>query len=390
MGNSLVAGTQRIAEAAQSVSDWFRVISDRINEYVSQHPTMDSIRKFQTATMNKFNAVSDMAYSKVGVITNPDLYAGAIYDAHNYLSEKLVESPLSRVVSADTLQDVSDAIMYKAQYYYKYYDVADNVKVFLEHVRNVAGEYLNTYLNHYIDEALDEFQWKQWDLENGRIEVEVVIPSKLTAVEFAKIKADIQERIEAVLDHMAKYHFNMKELFYLYKPRESFENILPPYKAHALIAGQHIRTFDRRHYDFSSGSCSYLLARDFVDGNFTVYVNYDGKEQSLTVHSNGMTIDIMQDNTVKVDGSKQELPIQHFNTSIIRLGHRVVVTSTLGVEVACDNEHGVCTVEMSGFYFGKTGGLFGTFNNEPSDDFITSNNRNVSDVSEFANSWTSR
>lgn len=160
--------------------------------------------------------------------------------------------------------------------------------------------------------------------------------------------------------------------------------------AQAIIAGQHIRTFDRRHYDFSSGSCSYLLARDFQDGNFTIFVNYDGHDQSLTVHSNGMTIDIARDNTVKLEGSKVELPLQHFNTTITMMGHNVVVSSTLGVEVTCDNVHELCTVEMSGFYFGKTGGLFGTYNNERLDDFTTSENQNVTDVLAFANSWSSR
>lgn len=160
--------------------------------------------------------------------------------------------------------------------------------------------------------------------------------------------------------------------------------------AQAIIAGQHIRTFDRRHYDFSSGSCSYLLARDFQDGNFTVYVNYNGRDQSLTVHSNGMIIDIASDNTVKLAGTKIELPLQHYNTTVTRMGHNVVVSSTLGVDVTCDNVHEFCTVEMSGFYFAKTGGLFGTYNNEPLDDFTTSENQNTTDVLEFANSWTSR
>lgn len=160
--------------------------------------------------------------------------------------------------------------------------------------------------------------------------------------------------------------------------------------AQAIIAGQHIRTFDRRHYDFSSGKCSYLLARDFQDGNFTVFVNYNGDQQSLTVHSNGKTIDIQQDNSVKRDGSKIELPVQFFNTTIIRMGPKIVLVNTLGIKVTCDNMHGLCTVDMSGHYFAKTGGLFGTYNYEPLDDFTTSTNTNSSDVSAFANSWTSR
>ena len=133
-----------------------------------------------------------------------------------------------------------------------------------------------------------------------------------------------------------------------------------------------------------------MLARDFHDGNFTVFVNYDGSEQSITVKSNGKTIDISQDYTVKMDGNKIELPVQFFNTTITRMGAKVILTSALGVEVACDNIHGLCTVEMNGHYFAKTGGLFGTYNYEPLDDWTSSNNQNKTDVLSFANSWTSR
>lgn len=91
-----------------------------------------------------------------------------------------------------------------------------------------------------------------------------------------------------------------------------------------------------------------------------------------------------------MDGSKIELPVEFFNTTIVRMGSKVVLTSKLGVEVICDNMHGLCTIDMSGHYFAKTGGLFGTYNYEPLDDFTTSSNTNTSNVLDFANSWTSR
>jgi hypothetical protein len=385
---SLSAEMNKVAEAMQVVADYLEKVMGKVENYVSEHPVTETLKSVHAAAMNKFNEASDMAYSRVSGLTDPQVYADAIYQAHDYMNDALVNSRLTDVISANTIRSVSDSVMYKLKYYYQYYDVADHVKMFIEHSRNIAAEYLDDYLRHYLDEALNEFEWKQYDLDNGRIEFEMNIPTRYGKVEFARIKANLKQRISAVVDHMAKYHFNMKEMFYMYKP-QSFGQILPPFNAQAIIAGQHIRTFDRRHYDFSSGSCSYLLARDFQDGNFTVSVNYDGQQQSLTVRSNGLTVDIAQDNTVKLDGVKAELPFQHFNTTVTRVGHHVVVSSTLGVEVVCDNEHGLCTVEMSGYYFAKTGGLFGTYNNEPLDDFTTSRNQNVTDVEEFANSWTS-
>lgn len=54
------------------------------------------------------------------------------------------------------------------------------------------------------------------------------IPTRYGSVEFARVKADLKHRVDSVINHMAKYHFNVKEMFYMYKP-QSFGQILPPY-----------------------------------------------------------------------------------------------------------------------------------------------------------------
>lgn len=44
---------------------------------------------------------------------------------------------------------------------------------------------------------------------------------------------------------------------------------------------------------------------------------------------------------------------------------------------------------LSGWYFGKTGGLWGTMNNEPSDDLFTSDGERIkpNNINDFAQSW---
>lgn len=41
-----------------------------------------------------------------------------------------------------------------------------------------------------------------------------------------------------------------------------------------LVGAKNYVTFDRRYYEFQ-GSCTYLLATDFIDRNFTLLVSYD-------------------------------------------------------------------------------------------------------------------
>ena len=59
-------------------------------------------------------------------------------------------------------------------------------------------------------------------------------------------------------------------------------------------------TFDRQFYEYS-GECSYVLAKDLIDGLFTVVVNYDTArhEKSLTVKVDGHTIEVAPGYKVK-------------------------------------------------------------------------------------------
>lgn len=41
-----------------------------------------------------------------------------------------------------------------------------------------------------------------------------------------------------------------------------------------LIGSKHFLTFDQKYYNFE-GSCTYLLANDFDDHNFTMLISYD-------------------------------------------------------------------------------------------------------------------
>lgn len=89
-----------------------------------------------------------------------------------------------------------------------------------------------------------------------------------------------------------------------------------------MIAGnQHYITFDKFSYDFA-GKCSYLLARDFVDGNFTVIVNYgdDHIRKSLTVLTDGKKVDIGNDYKITLDDTKVESPLKVGETVVKREG----------------------------------------------------------------------
>lgn len=79
-------------------------------------------------------------------------------------------------------------------------------------------------------------------------------------------------------------------------------------------------TFDRKFYEYA-GECTYLLARDFINGKFSVSVNYertqDGSaKKSITVATSGKQITISPSGRTAVDGKRSELPLQLDGTTV--------------------------------------------------------------------------
>ena len=152
-------------------------------------------------------------------------------------------------------------------------------------------------------------------------------------------------------------------------------------------------TFDKRFYEYT-GECSYLLARDFINGHFSVIVNYERirdvpTKKSVTVISGDHQFEIFPNAKVLMDGETVlEMPVQMEDTTILRTYHEIRVQNKHGVTVSCNLDRDRCTLEVTGWYYGKTGGLFGTYNNEPVDDFMTPSHIIANNEADFADSWT--
>ena len=88
-------------------------------------------------------------------------------------------------------------------------------------------------------------------------------------------------------------------------------------------------TFDKRFFEFA-GECSYLLARDFINGQFSVVVNYARARdhvvrKSITVLGGGAQFEVMPDGRVNMNGQMVELPVTAGNMVIRRSGNLVIV-----------------------------------------------------------------
>ncbi|XP_078574880.1 apolipophorins-like isoform X1 [Branchiostoma floridae x Branchiostoma japonicum] len=228
----------------------------------------------------------------------------------------------------------------------------------------------------------------QLNLVQGRIAADLHLPFKWHSFEsMPKPYAQMVDMWENQIKPMQNY--SIWDTVYRYKPSSS--NMVPPFMADALISGkQHFLTFDKKHFEFG-GDCSYVLARDMIDGNFSVVLNYHSgsalQKKSLVVVIDEKTYEIFPTGVMKRENQDTELPLQDKNTVIRRDGQRIVVTNSNGVAVTCDLTHDLCNVQVSGWYFGKTAGLFGIYNNEKNDEFTTSDGTTTQDLLQFTNSW---
>merc|ERR1712142_751289 len=142
-----------------------------------------------------------------------------------------------------------------------------------------------------------------YDTAAGILEFDVEIPIALK--ELARIptfdtltsRFDVARR--EVLANAPKLGWTPMDYYHYWMPKTTG---LPPFTATAMVAGnQHFFTFDGSFMEFA-GDCSYVLARDFADGKFTVIANYrrtraGPKRQSISVMAGPNTVEVF--NTFK-------------------------------------------------------------------------------------------
>lgn len=169
---------------------------------------------------------------------------------------------------------------------------------------------------------------------------------------------------------------SLSEAYYTYRPTLNPLDWVPPYKMYGILVDSHnFYTFDRKYYNFN-GACSYVLAQDFVDGNFSLVVNLEGgKFKSILLNDAKDSIELESDMSILVNGKPQDFPVAQGDLSAWRRYDSANLRSASGVFVTCDLKRQVCQFFLSGFYFGKTRGLLGNMNYEQFDDLVLPNGK---------------
>lgn len=154
-----------------------------------------------------------------------------------------------------------------------------------------------------------------------------------------------------------------------------------------VVQGQHIFTFDGKHLTFP-GSCNYLLARDALNGNFTIAGTYvNGFLTELTVADKNDAVTIKKDGGCSVNNAPSEYPVSKKTMTVTKDYNSIQIRSKFGVHVVCSVDLMGCLISINGFYHGQTKGLLGNGNSEPYDDFTLPNGKIVTSEADFGNAY---
>lgn len=86
-----------------------------------------------------------------------------------------------------------------------------------------------------------------------------------------------------------------------FRPTAHLKDLIPPFSKSGVVThGGHFFTFDGRHLSLP-GTCTYVLAQDMQDGNFSVIANFnEGNLVSITV------TELKESITLKSNGNVSE------------------------------------------------------------------------------------
>ncbi|XP_052130121.1 uncharacterized protein LOC113204745 [Frankliniella occidentalis] len=327
-------------------------------------------------------------------------YFDALYDAAFGRYEALNKLPPVAYV-----RKLAGKVYQKALWAWRYYDVTKEIGEGLLWLLHQVELGLSDLVNHMDASAsatptLEPSSSLYLDKEKGLFEYTQSLPVHWHGFdrlpEFQEL-SPYRVAVEQTADisSLDKYRYYLLDALNEYRAGVKLSRFLPPYGATALLVGRHhFMTFDKQFYDFA-GECSYLLTSDFVNSKFSAIVNYEisnrkVQKKSLTVLSDGHSIEITANHRVLVDGKKVETPVLVGDSATVtRDGDRVRVTSQHGLTVDCNLRYDVCALDITGWHFGRTGGLLGTYDNEPANDLAlpTGELTGPDNLEGFADAW---
>lgn len=191
--------------------------------------------------------------------------------------------------------------------------------------------------------------------------------------------------------------------YILHEPLPSLTDLLSTYRPYAfnplyfvppfpiegrIVSGEYLFTFDGNQITLP-GACHYVLAKDIVDGNFTVVARIDDKKlHSITIaDKSGESVELNANGKISINDKPAEYPVHEQTLYAWRTYYTTNLYSTYGVYVQCRPNLQTCQVTINGYYFSKLRGLLGKGGYEQFDAKTLPNGKIADSTTQFANAY---
>lgn len=360
--------SQRISEYKEKYAGkslWER-LKERLENYAVNHPeSKEFIEGFISAVESFRQNIRDIIE---GVRTKLGNFRKHFFETYTDAYEKASTNPQVQELVAEFRN-----LRLKLQEKYQAYSEERGLYAYWQQKLAEYRERIAYYLGKH----------DVYDFENGHVVAYVPLFFPINNLRHIRKAFSVRSHWEKEeTAYLTKYF--LKRLFNKQDP-------LPPIDGHALLIGDnHYVTFDGKSFEFED-RCSYLLTKDFVDGNFSVVVNYEdikGEQvkKSITIYADGHAIDLLKDQRIFVD-KNEDSRSQHLGNIHIDKSPEQTVVSVKGLQVVYDYKNSFVLFELNGFYYGKVAGLLGKYNYEANDDFTGPSGSTFYNTEEFAHSW---
>lgn len=183
---------------------------------------------------------------------------------------------------------------------------------------------------------------------------------------------------------------SVKDLLLTYRPH-AFNplNLLPPFLIEGrIIDGEYLFTFGGEQITLP-GACHYVVAKDIVDGNFTVVAKINEKKlQSIgIVDKSGDSIEITANGKISFNDKPDDYPILGKSLYAWRTYYSLSILTSYGAHVHCTLNLKTCHIYINGFYHGKLRGILGKGGYEVYDENVLPSGKLASSTSEFVNAY---
>ncbi|OWF36770.1 Apolipophorin [Mizuhopecten yessoensis] len=334
-------------------TDTLRLAKAKYNDYVSkvtnQLPSINDLAQRYTSTL--YNGREQINSALYGLLDRPEV----------------------------------DFIQSKAAAAYKFWEVEENTKAALasvyDHVMEIIEDEIEALKTVITD--LEKTKITVFDPVNGEVQADtyLVVPMK-------SLKTLPGIDVIQHYNNIRSYVPDISELrsIYDYIPSSDFSTWMPPFDAFGTVEGNTFTTFDGKTYQFN-GRCSYVLAGDYMDGNFSIVLDYMGKQKRrVIITTTKHAVQLLPKNKLRVDGAIVEMSYHNEDITVVNEGDDVTVSGH-GFTVRHNVPSDKYEIGLSGWYYGKTGGLLGTYDNERHNDMMMPSRQLATDVTSFADTW---